>query len=946
MPGMKLKQIEFPNQPNTFVKGDGSLDSNVYIIANPIDVTYAELVNLVDNELLIPNQQYAIIDYAISELDITRNFAAIEKLIPLLNVHPILIEALKNNAESIKTNTKTYDIIVTAISKNKLDKNAKARPNKNYTDFQTYDLSKWELKYDINNNEKIYSWASSNSKGVVYYMKDHQGNVATYDFQLIELFTTISTVNNNKFYNNEVNGKVDILLKDIELTSDGKQIVNDTPLYILPIIKFVLTTSTTECQSNKINSIYCTITDSSNNIITNTSAICNYVTNVTLEHINITSPSNINESVVNISNTYNTIIKNVEINRNIEFNNCYNLEIKNININIDVVNQITQINENIKVQIISNIYNSSLLSDINELIANSKPNTTYQLYQLPSSSYIVREVKELNLPISCVYDDLRYLKDNNLLIQGQEYILTNFRTTYNHNDGETYLGDESCLITDHLGNYIISDEYNILLKATSTNSFDPRVTILNQPLSNRVYLRSIERWIVYYDFDLDLKGRITYMHDPLYHNTFDFDVFNIRNVWSGYNLTILLDKYLLSQLNNEFNPNNEYYLWTIGDFKGSYYTEHDIYNLVKLATPTSEGGICNVSILNSTFIFLLVEATGKLTTSYNYYKTLQNDVNINTCSKILVGYENIDFTIKDSSNITIKVWANYSKIQSTHNVLFPEKCRGFVLGFDSDTALPRQCNNKYLLKNCTFIQNGNAFNSTNICCANYLLTIDPTTSTWFSQFKNIVYTYWRNTTIINKTTSKTGGSMALIKADYLNDNIITLKNVSNVKGLTVNIDYLEGIEYDIDMTTLTIKPFGHVDDVIKLNNKEWADVNLYVGYKDENLSDKVEIVQAKSGIESDNIIFHEEYLAKKGYTYIMPFSVKSYYESYANDWGVIINEEEQSTAVILNFNVCILHIYKDIIGSTIQFYGKIGDKTVYSSKYTLNSNYTLTKITE
>lgn len=942
MPGMKLKQIEFPNQPNTFVKGDGSLDPNVYVAANPIDVTHAELLNLIDNELLIPNQQYAIIDYEIPEIDITRNLAAIEKLAPLLNVHPMQIELINSFApQFLKTNTKSYDIIVTAISKNKLDENAKARISKNCSTFITRDLTKWELKYNVYNNTKMYSWASPNGKGVVYYMKDDYGNAATYDFQLIETFKS----NTHNIYDNQINGKVDILLKDIELTIDEKKIVNDTPLYIIPIIYFNLVTSTSECRSNKINTIYCLIEDSSNNIITNTVVKCLNTINSILEYINVTSPSTVSKSIIQLTNTHNTIIKNLEANIGIKLYNCYNLEIKNKNININDISQITQDNENIKVQIVSDIYDSNLFADINGLIANNKSNTTYQILQLPSSSYIVREVKALNVPISCVYDDLKYLKDNNLLIQGQEYILTNFRTTYNHNDGETYLGDESCLITDHLGNYIISDEYNILLKATSTNSFDPKVTILNQPLSNRVYLKSIERWIVYYDFDLDLKGRITYMHDPLYHNTFDFDIFNIRNAWSGYNLTMFLDTNLLSQLNNEFNPNNEYYLWTIGDFKGSYYTEHDIYNLANLPRPEKPCSIYNVTILNSTFIWINVEATGKITSSYNYHKSLVYDININTCNKILIGYEFFCTTIKESTNITLRNNSTCSKIYSARNVLSAgDRSRGLVLGIDSDTALQREANPHFTIDYCTFIHKGNYFNSSDVCYGKYFLSIDSGTTTWFSQVKNIAFVGWTNITFINEMTATTG-SIVLIKATDLYDTILTFKKGSK-QFLTINIDQLCGIEYDVDIPASSIPSVSDTNDIISINNKEWSDTNLYIGYKDENYSNKVEVVQAKNGIESDDIIFHEEYLQKRGYTYIMPFSVKSYYESYANDWGVIINEEEQSTAVILNFNVCILHMYKDIIGSTIQFYGKTGDKTVYSSKYTLNSNYTLTKITE
>ncbi|MCF0227836.1 MAG: hypothetical protein HUJ52_03375, partial [Malacoplasma sp.] len=45
---------------------------------------------------------------------------------------------------------------------------------------------KWEIKYDINNDTSVYTWAdATNGKGVIYYMKDEFGNEAGYDFKNI-----------------------------------------------------------------------------------------------------------------------------------------------------------------------------------------------------------------------------------------------------------------------------------------------------------------------------------------------------------------------------------------------------------------------------------------------------------------------------------------------------------------------------------------------------------------------------------------------------------------------------------------------------------------------------------------------------------------------------------------------------------------------------------------
>lgn len=53
------------------------------------------------------------------------------------------------------------------------------------------DFSKWELKYDINNDTTKYSWADTeNGKGVIYYLKDEWGNECYYDFKNIKFKRT------------------------------------------------------------------------------------------------------------------------------------------------------------------------------------------------------------------------------------------------------------------------------------------------------------------------------------------------------------------------------------------------------------------------------------------------------------------------------------------------------------------------------------------------------------------------------------------------------------------------------------------------------------------------------------------------------------------------------------------------------------------------------------
>lgn len=47
-------------------------------------------------------------------------------------------------------------------------------------------LSAWELKYSIDNDDTKYYWADTeNGKGVIYWLKDDWGNECPYDFKQI-----------------------------------------------------------------------------------------------------------------------------------------------------------------------------------------------------------------------------------------------------------------------------------------------------------------------------------------------------------------------------------------------------------------------------------------------------------------------------------------------------------------------------------------------------------------------------------------------------------------------------------------------------------------------------------------------------------------------------------------------------------------------------------------
>ena len=84
-----------------------------------------------------------------------------------------------------------FDLIVMATSPNTLDCRALAALHSGDTYFSasgnTCDLSKWQIRYDINNDIAKYAWAdTSTGKGVIYRMIDDLGNDCPYDFKNIQ----------------------------------------------------------------------------------------------------------------------------------------------------------------------------------------------------------------------------------------------------------------------------------------------------------------------------------------------------------------------------------------------------------------------------------------------------------------------------------------------------------------------------------------------------------------------------------------------------------------------------------------------------------------------------------------------------------------------------------------------------------------------------------------
>lgn len=236
-----------------------------------ITITYDELKSLRDTNKLVPGQWYRITDYVCTTSQANTQAAGNQ-----------------------------FDIIVRADTTNKINENAYATHHEGDTYFENSNLSAWELKYDLNNNTTKYAWASSNGKGVIYYMKDEWGNEAPYDFKNImfaRYWVTSSRKGNdwglvNKFsaYNDLTN--TSILPNDV--TASG------TPNYCYTFTKLSDSTSSATVMdySNIANNEYCY----GNKIGLLKSAGKFYLNNIVIIAINTTDQEHTNVFAANCRN--------------------------------------------------------------------------------------------------------------------------------------------------------------------------------------------------------------------------------------------------------------------------------------------------------------------------------------------------------------------------------------------------------------------------------------------------------------------------------------------------------------------------------------------------------------------------------------------------------------------------------------------------------------------
>lgn len=134
------------------------------------EIHYSDLTELIANNELTPGMQYRIIDYQTTV-----------------------------DQDGCSTDGRLFDVIVTALTSNTLDENARCcATNRTQTNTQSLgNPAGWKIKYAIT-NPSWCAWVSDTEiyKGTIYYMEDEFGNEAYYDFKTI-VYTTKYADNTN-----------------------------------------------------------------------------------------------------------------------------------------------------------------------------------------------------------------------------------------------------------------------------------------------------------------------------------------------------------------------------------------------------------------------------------------------------------------------------------------------------------------------------------------------------------------------------------------------------------------------------------------------------------------------------------------------------------------------------------------------------------------------------
>ena len=155
----------------------GNTDIQITGEPNMVSTTWAALKALRDGNTLVPGTWYRITDYTCT-----------------------------TNQSGTDSAGHDFDIIVRADASGVLNENAFAALHGTDKYFELCNLSAWQLKYCIDNDDNRFSWADKDTgKGVVYWMRDEFGNEAPYDFKNIRFARwAISDISDNKLTPDEL----------------------------------------------------------------------------------------------------------------------------------------------------------------------------------------------------------------------------------------------------------------------------------------------------------------------------------------------------------------------------------------------------------------------------------------------------------------------------------------------------------------------------------------------------------------------------------------------------------------------------------------------------------------------------------------------------------------------------------------------------------------------
>ena len=178
-----------------FGDGENAISALPYANACFAKMHYVDISNLIDNRQLVPGIVYCIDDYSAS-------------------VNP----------------DSGYDVAGTTLSVYAIA----ATTSSFIEDATAFDAdgNQYDVKYCFANDTTRFTWANENGKGVIYSMKDADGNEAPYDFKGIQFkvneqfYLTFSGDGN--FIGNKIAATGSDIMKNVISCSDGNECANNT----------------------------------------------------------------------------------------------------------------------------------------------------------------------------------------------------------------------------------------------------------------------------------------------------------------------------------------------------------------------------------------------------------------------------------------------------------------------------------------------------------------------------------------------------------------------------------------------------------------------------------------------------------------------------------------------------------------------------------------------